>query len=441
MKKTFSFLILLLILSGCSRSINVHLPGISLPPGGIDKTLPKVTEAVPATMSADLEKALQLTLENKIVPVYGLTLYQNGDTWAPMMSLISNAEKFLYLNFLSFTCDGRTEPLVKALEEKAEKQKTDVRLIVNKGFSLLSRSCLKRLENSGVKIVKAKSHASYMVNDKKELMIGSQSIARMFFNADGFNSLDRDMMIYARGIIASFAVRDFASTWIEEKTDETEVQKIYLTTLEWQDDAPASSASRCVFLSQRPKEGMRDYETAIFQGIRYSQKEIRFSGVKVNAVDSETALLLREKSTKGVPVIYQGNGYLSGNGELTMVFNEWIDQLGTTPFAFVAPVIEGIKLWDNRRTAIENKKYYDKLVADSAIQVWTYFNFIHHKVWLFDGPAFIIGSANLDQKKFSEVTDAGLLCADPVVYNQLKAELMRDQRNSVRYVPPKKGKK
>lgn len=438
MKKSIPFLLLVFLVSGCSRNLNIHLPGISLPAGGIDKTLPSVKDAVPGAISADLEKALQENLENKMVPVSGLKLYQNGETWTPIMATINNAEQFLYLNFLSFTCDDKTEPLVKALEEKA-KQKTDVRLIVNKGFSLLSRSCLQRLEQSGVKIVKTKSHASYMVNDKNELMIGSQSIARMFFNADGFNSLDRDMMIYARGSIASQAVRDFASTWIEEKNHETELQKIYLKTLEWMDEGQASS--RCVFISQRPKEGMRDYETAIYQAVKLSQKEILFSGVKVHAVDSETGQLLREKSMKGLPVTYLGNGYLSGNGELTMVFNEWIDQLGNTAFAFTAPLVEGIKLWDNRRTAIENKKNYDKLVADSKIQVWTYFNFIHHKVWLFDGPSFIVGSANLDQKKFSEVTDAGLFCADPVVYNQLKAELLRDQRNSVRYLPPKKGKK
>jgi len=413
---------------GCSRNLNVHLPGAELPAGGINKELPVITKRT-TDLSSQMEVMLKNQLEAKLTSVSKLVLYQNGNTWAPMLSLINESREFLYLNFLSFTCDERTEEMVKSLEKKAS-ENVDVRLIVNKGFSLLSGKCLKRLETSGVKIAKVKSHASYIVNEKQELMIGSQSIARMFFNADGFNSLDRDMMIYARGLVASEAVRDFVSTWIENFPEENDLQKVFQKTQHWKDEG---GKVRCVFLSQRPWQGLRDYENAIMAALKVNQQQVIFSGVKVNPRGSEIASLLKEKSLKGMSVDYIGNGYLSGNGELTMVFNEWINSLEQSSFSFVSPVVLGVKLWDNRRVSMENKKQYDKIMDKSNIKTWAYFNFIHHKVWLFDYPAFIIGSANFDDEKFSEVSDAGLLCFDGAIHDQLNSELQRDRQNSLQY--------
>jgi len=427
--------LLLFLTAGCSKGINSQLPGAELPKKGIDKTRPRVESTRPM-LNLDLEKALSETLENQFVNAYDLKLYQNGESFGPLLKLIENSSEFLFLNFLSFTCDEKTEPLVKALEEKV-KAKTDVRLIVNKGFSFLSRACLRRLEQTGVKIKRAKSHASYVVNDRRELMIGSQSIARMFFNADGFNGLDRDMMAGVKGSVSAQAVRDFTSSWLFENPNDSDLVKTFLKTLQWKNESTQADA-KCLFLSQRPREGMRDYEKAIVENVKRAEKEIIFSGVKVNARDSETAHLLRLKSSNGVQVNYIGNGYLSGNGELAMLFDEWINELNHS-FSFIAPVLENIKLWDNRRVALENKKLYDALIAESSINVWAYFNFIHHKVWLFDGPYFIIGSANFDEEKFSEVSDAGLFCADQKVHDLLKEELLRDQQNSLRYEPMKRA--
>jgi phosphatidylserine/phosphatidylglycerophosphate/cardiolipin synthase-like enzyme len=439
MKKLILITCLLITVAGCAKKLTVSLPGAELPPGGVNKTLPELKTSKPKSFSSALENSLKQNLENKFVSVQELKLLQNGDTWYPMLALINHAEHFLYLNFLSITCDEKTEEMIRAIESKArsnEKGKTDVRLIVNKGFSALSKSCLKRLENAGVKILKAKTHASYILNDKKEIMIGSQSIARMFFNSDGFNSLDRDMMLYARGLIVSQAVHDFASTWLEEKTEDLDLIKTFSETLSWnQEKNQDKTQSRCVLASQRPKDGVTDIEKALLLSTKENSDELYFSGVKVDTGNHEMGRLLQEKSLKGMQVHYIGNGYLSGNGELTMVLNEWVHDLKLSKLSFIAPAVEGIKLWDMRRNALENKKTYDRLIGDSKINVWTYFNFIHHKVWLFDGPAFFIGSANFDSEKFANVSDAGLFCVDQSIHDQLKKELLRDKQNSVLYNP------
>lgn len=414
--------------------MSANLPGVNLPAKGIDKNLPELAPSASVSFSPALEKKIKEQMENTPVPVQDLKLFQNGESWVPMLAMINRAQKFLYLNFLSFTCDERTEDMVRAIESRA-RANVDVRLIVNKGFSILSKSCLDRLEKSGVKVLRTKAHSSYLINDAEELMIGGQSIARMFFNSNGFNSLDRDMMISAKGAIASQAIKDFVGIWYEESTEDLGLIKVYRDSLNWKSE---SSNSRCLFASQRPKEGVRELEKLIQLAVSENKQELYFSGAKVDSGDHKIGKLLQQKSINGMQVHYIGNGYLSGNGELSMVFDEWSQYLKNSAFSFFAPVIEGIKLWDNRRVALENKKLYDHLVGDSSIKIWTYFNFVHHKVWLFDGPAFLVGSANFDQEKFQSVTDAGIFCLDQSVHDQLKKELLRDKRNSVAYEPLKK---
>lgn len=427
----------LIALAGCSKKLTADLPGAELPRGGINKSLPMLAGVSPKALSPSLEKSLKENLENPLVPVQELKLLQNGDSYFPMIALINHAEKYLFLNFLSVTCDDKTEEMIRAIESRA-KDKVDVRLVVNKGFALLSKSCLTRLENSGVKILKTKTHASYLFNDKKEVILGSQSIARMFFNADGFNSLDRDMMISAKGIIVSQLLKDFVSTWMQVQPEDSSLQKLYSESLSWKAEP---SKSLCTVASQRPKDGISDLEKVLLLAAKENKDELYFSGVKVEMGNHEMGRLLQEKSLKGMQVHYIGNGYLSGNGELTMVLNEWDRKLKSSFFSFLAPLVQGIKVWDMRRVAMENKKYYDQLIGGSLIKVWNYFNFIHHKVWLFDGPAFFVGSANFDNENFNVVSDAGFFCVDQTVHDQLKKELLRDIQNSVNYNPLNQGPK
>lgn len=425
----------LLFLASCGKESSEDLPGTKLPISGIVKTLPviKAESFDPGNkfLSAKFNQELDLLLGEELISVDSLSLYQNGESLAPIMNMISHSKKFFYMNLLSFTCDESSERIVAALENKAHAN-VDVRLIINKGFSLLSHSCLKRLERSGVKILKVKTHSSYFINDEQELLIGSQSVARMFLNSNGFNSLDRDMMIYSKGDIATSALFDFTSIWLEEGPfDEAlfNVYKAYRPHLK----KKSKYNLGCRFIAQRPKLGTKNIELLWDKLISNNQKEIYFSGVKVDIGEGRLGKLLKEKSNEGMDINYIGNGYLSGNGEFSMVLDEWIADLKKGAFSFLSPVVEGLNIWDKRRVALESKKLYDLLLANSKVNIWNYFNFIHYKVWLFDGPSFFVGSANLDESKFNEVYDSGLYCQDLVVYGQLKSELLRDKNNSVIY--------
>lgn len=428
MKKLF--ILSFFILVSCTSKNLEGLPGISMPEKGITKDLPFVKTTIQKA-EASLGHELDLVLENEAVKVDSLKLYQNGDSLSAIMDMIAHSKKYFYMNLLAFSCDESTEKMVQALENKS-RSNVDVRLIINKGFSLLSGRCLKRLKQAGIKVLKAKTHSSYFFNDDHELMIGSQCVAKMFFNSDGFNSLDRDMMIYSKGDLTAGALKDFTSIWLEEDSIDEVLVKNYQNILKEISHKRPDESLTCRFVAQRPKMGIRNIESMLEKLISASHIEIYFSGVKVDIGEGSLGRGLKEISKKGVEVNYIGNGYLSGNGELTMVFDEWITGIKKGSFAFFSPVIEGINDWDKRRVARDNKKLYDKLLENSKINIWTYFNFIHYKVWLFD-QSFFIGSANLDEDKFGDVYDAGIYCQNSYVHDLLKAQLLRDKNNSVLY--------
>ncbi|MGZ3790154.1 MAG: phospholipase D-like domain-containing protein [Bacteriovorax sp.] len=440
-KKTLilSSLLFSLLLSCSDKNLD-HFPGTTYPQNGITKNreIIKSGPFVPAQKDFIFQKELDALLVNDLVKVDSLTLYQNKEGKAPLLKMLSDSKKFFFMNFLAFTCDESTEDFVLLLEKRGQAH-LDIRLIINKGFSFLDFSCLNRLEKAGVKIVKTKTHSSYAFNDQDELLIGSQSVARMFFKSDGFNSLDRDMMIKASGPLATDALKDFLSQWIEESKDQWEenesLVRFYEARLKSETKAlkrgVSLSSGTCRFVSERPKLGVKNIQLLWEKLIENNSRELFFSGTKVDIGEGDIGRMLKAKSLSGMSVNYIGNGLLSGNGELTMVLDEWISNLRGSIFSFMARPLVALRDWDKRRVARDNKNLYEDVMKDSKIHVWTFFNFIHYKVWLFDHPGFFIGSANLDQKKFGVVSDAGIYCMDSTIHDELKAELMRDQKNSV----------
>lgn len=417
-----------------------------MPKEGVQRLAPQLVwnySETPPLASAAFQKKLDLRLETELVRSESLTLVQNGETFPYFMKVLKNAQKFFLLNVLSFSCDAVTEPFILALEEKS-KSGVEVRVIVNDLFSYLSFSCLKRLKNAGVEVLKTRTHSSYALNDQEELLIGSQSVARMFFLADGFNSLDRDMMLYAKGGLSTDALKDFISLWSEnseewllelkafyrkqikkERNDKIRGEALY--EKEW-----SSPERLCRFITQKPETGIRDTELLWSELISASQKKIAFSGVQVDTADGEIASLMKEKSKK-IAVEYLGNGYLSGNGELTMVLDEWAAELENTPGRILGRLLNDLKEWDRYRVAKSYRRQYQELQKNSRISVFTYFNFIHYKVWSFDGWGTYVGSANLDENKLGKLSEAGVFCIDENLGKSLSVELQRDHLNSTIY--------
>ena len=353
-----------------------------------------------------------------------VSLYQNGSAQEPLKKLISQAQKFLFIHLLSIECDQATEPFIQQIEKKAQ-DGTEVFLIINKMYSLLSLSCVSRLEQSGVQVHRAKTHASYWVNDQAQLLIGSQSLARMFLLADGRNNLDRDVMAYAEGDITADAILDFIEVWGKPvpQIKDSALQVHAVAKKNSPDDKP------CYFLSENNELGLKSWSNALLYWIPRSQKNIFFSGVKIeterNNLSDEIKNLLVASAEKGIPVTYLGNGPDGGNGELTMVLDEYIQSQH-----FLSPLFKWLRNWDNKNRLKKHFSEYSKWSPQSKVKINMYDQFVHYKVWNFDDEALIVGSANLDNDAFEKLHEAALFCRDEKLVQEWKKAQDLDLQNS-----------
>ncbi len=351
-------------------------------------------------------------------------LYQNGAVQAPLKKLISQADRFLLIHLLSIECDSVTEPIIQQIEHKA-KNGTAVHLIINKMYSFLSWGCLKRLEKSGVQISRQKTHASYWVNDQSQLLIGSQSLARMFLLSDGRNHLDRDVMAYVEGNVGADAILDFINVWgvslPEIKNKALEIRSLARKTKP--EDKP------CYFLSENNNSGLHSWSNALFYWIPRAQEEIFFSGVKIETkkdfLSGQIKELLTKSAEKGTQITYLGNGPNGGNGELTMVLDELI--LAYPSFSLF---FKWIRDWDNQNRLKKHIAEYSKWSPESKVKIMMYNQFVHYKVWSFDDEALIIGSANLEDDAFEKLHEAALFCRDEKLVQEWKKAQNLDLQNS-----------
>jgi phosphatidylserine/phosphatidylglycerophosphate/cardiolipin synthase-like enzyme len=367
-----------------------------------------------------------------------LKVFQNGSVSDPLRQLIGNSEKFIFVQLLSLACDSATEPFLTELERKS-RAGTDVRLIVNKSYAWLSFLCLQRLSRANIKIQRLPTHSSYWVSDKGELLIGSQSLARMFLLSDGKNNMDRDLMLYARGALATDALRNFLSIWLDHNSEIDESLRAELTHTREALASEISQGSRrstsentksCRFLSQKPNGTERSYEQTIQTLITNSEQKIIFSGVKFDwgstteSPATQILVSLQKQSKSEVDVHYLGNGAAGGNGELTMVLNEWIQG------SWLWQPLTWFRDFDSQRKNQQRSGQYRLLLQDSNIKVWNYSNFLHYKIWSFDNQAMVIGSANVSDESFNDNYESAVLCFDQNLQQNFENELLQDRASS-----------
>ncbi len=391
--------------------------------------IPRPTMSDPFQQELDRDTGTELTRNSE------LHLRQNGDALPATLQLIGNSRKFVLLQVLSLVCDSSTEPLIQALESKA-KSGVDVRIFTNKMYARLDSGCLTRLEKSGVAIATGAAHASYYVNEQSELLIGSESIARMFFESNGSNSLDRDMMLQAKGPVATDALRDFLSVWEEnapkDAPDISDLSEFYRTRrIEELHQGTRGGTGNCRFASQKPDGRERAMETLLRDWIRTAKDQIFFSGVKMDPT-SPWVLEARARAESGVNVDYLGNGWSGGNGELTMLLSEWVARWEKAPLGGfgLAHILTRLRDWDRDRLLKTNQISVKAVAGPPTFQFSAYSGFAHYKAWSVDQSGVWLGSANPDLDSISHGYEAGVLCFDPALVREFQVEVRNDLAHS-----------
>ena len=372
-------------------------------------------------------------------------LYQNGQALQPMKELVAHSKKFLFINMLAVACDGATEELLHAIEEKSQAG-VDVRLVVHTNYALLSIPCLKRLRRANIQIVKAKTHSSYLVNDQGEALIGSESLARMFINSTGYNFLDRDMMLRVKGPIAADVLKNFLSVWDANRSASDRSIADYVGTYKNQVASELRNGLRgqqnyagwlnsaapralCRFAAQQPGGRLTALSDLLMSLVTNAKQRISASGVTVGRIP--LTLALRASAAAGVQVDFIGNGWDGGNGELTMVLDKAIDDRLSTGSLGSAKLLSLLRLWD-MRTQSRNRFYsYQDYASQPHFTVWNYFNFVHYKAWSFDRYGVWVGSANPNEQAFTNFNESGVMCIDARLAAAFSTQLALDLANSV----------
>lgn len=390
-----------------------------------------------ASKTLQSEEEMDLASGAEVTRNSELKLYQNGEALKPILQTVQNARRFIFVQELSLVCDSSTEPLISALEAKA-RSGADVRLLIHRMYAKLDSGCLRRLENAGVGILTGPFHASYFVNDQSELVIGSESVARMFFQSNGEDDLDRDMMLYARGPIATDALGDFLSAWDGTRSSSDRDIASFADFYQERRRGELSRGDRgmhpgakegvCRFAAQKPGGREHTMERLLDSWIGSARKNVFFSGVKLDT-KSPWAAHARDRAEHGVQVDFLCNGRQGGNGELTMLLNEWVSGLEQKPIGGfgLARLVGWLRDWDRDRVFEKNERDQRGLIGPRDLRIWSYPGFAHYKVWSVDQRGFWIGSANPDREALHDDYEAGVLCEDEALTQEFRVQAEKDR--------------
>ncbi len=387
----------------------------------------------------------ELTASNQLTPV------NNGDSKMILTRMIESSKKFFYGEVLSLSCDISTDSIYEKLQAKVA-QGLDVRIITNFKYSLLNRSCLKKLEKMGINVRTGPIHSSFFVNDLGELLIGSMRISSTFFNSTGFNFLNRDSNLHIVGPASTDALQEFMWDWIKitGNVDETFDSSIdHLTRVrkneiilakrgeehysDWftKNQQTPTRTGLCRFVAQRPNGEKRSLENLLTFLVKNTQKEIIFTSVSIEPDSTNLALDLKSRGRNGLRIDFIGNGWDGGSGELTIFLNEIVRKYRSRSQDLFADFLEYIRNWDSSRQSAKNFLNYLSFINTRDFTLWTYFNFLNYKIWMFDGYGTFFGSANLERTAFEENYEAGVFCLDRVLADKVAKVLLKDRINSV----------
>ncbi|MCB0420631.1 MAG: phosphatidylserine/phosphatidylglycerophosphate/cardiolipin synthase family protein [Bdellovibrionales bacterium] len=405
-----------------------------------------------------LQNKVDALTESELVSGIEIELVQDGQSFQKMRTLILNAERFLFVNMLAAGCKKDSDGhLFELLREKA-KSGTQVWFVVDGLFSLLSASCFKELEQSGVAVFYLRNswfslrplmHSSFLVNDKKELLIGSQNIYWGFLDSNGINNMDRDVSLYLKGAVATDAIHESLHLW-GERPESSMSRSLVSKYLHWiQGEKMKEIGSRlrgnsnyqqwfsdskfqdsCRFVAQRPKGEKRDLELTLIEHVRATQKQLSISSVKFVLSDDPKSVVgkfLKLFSDRNLEVEFFGNGVRGGNGELTMELNDWVQDLTRRQ--------ETLSWWENIKLKLlsrwseesykkqwsKNKASYRQILDHWDVKIWLHYNFTHHKTWEFDHSAYIFTSALFSDRTFNDFYFAGVICYRRGIMDRVRA--------------------
>jgi phosphatidylserine/phosphatidylglycerophosphate/cardiolipin synthase-like enzyme len=423
----------------------------------------------------DAQSGTELTYGNQ------LKLLSNGTAFREKIRLVKDAKKYIFLSMLGFVCDKSSRELLHAMQERAEAG-VDVHVLIDGMFNAtFSRGCVHKMRKHGIKVTPvldlfrkdsywAVMHQKVWVRDGEEMIIGGENIINYENESDGFNEMNRDADLLVQGPAVADAEVAFARKWIDRARKKRKAELVpYLESAvrrqqeqreqgvrgkqhyaKWLGDSATRMNGVCRSIFQDKSARSQAIEPVLEAYVRASKTQIFATTPDVGIDSSQKSKLhhdslmdrfheaLETNTSAKITIITNGSG--GGQGELSEFLKDHIFKAEEKHLDFLVPFQRWLMNKQDRGASKTNRVEMLALEkANPRLQVWTYFQYMHAKQYLFDRIASFVGSWNLDFNSADFSHEAGILCLDESLRQQLEPQLTQDLVNSVPVVS-KNGK-
>jgi len=385
-----------------------------------------------------------------------------------LLSVIKNSKKTLWGSALLFACDENTQPIISALEDRAD-QGVDVRLMLDQTLQLMQKnglkgSCQNELRKHGIKVVLVPGmllkgsafHVKLWMSDFEQGLILGANLIDIQTQATGFNHLFHDSGMVVHGPMVTDMAQKYQELW------QTYVPEISET------DQLAHQRVNELKSTER-KNGLRGYENyqrwfsdqaqGLCRVVTQERHQVRDRVSQVAGAYLKTAhnriwftSVRRDfNHTKDHPEIGYNELLLNvlskardENVQVEMLFNA-----GTNPYTLYSEADTGLAkpkkdllfyLMSNHLNHSTNKAlrdgsdFFEKAHAEASLfRAWSYFDYSHMKNLLIDDDLVLTGSYNPMDERSTDDAEIAVFCQDHELSRTYTRTMARDLVNSIPY--------
>lgn len=419
------------------------------------------------------QRALDAASGTELTHGNQLTLLSNGEAYGAKLNLVRNARTRLYVAVMFWACDATSNALADAMIDRV-RAGVDVRMITEGVYrETITRKCIDRLAMGGVKVwssghalqagmVGSVMHWKVWIRDGEELILGGQNVLDYENHSDGFNLLNRDTDIRVRGPAVTDAERALAQEWVAHQPD-TAMERVIADDdarmaaqraarlrgadnyIGWLGHSDTRMQGNCRVAMQGPGARTQPIAPLVSAYLKSSASQVILSTPTLRYdvhdplnVEREHPVLhpltqlLDRAPGLGIPkVTILTNGVAGAIGESSMWIRVRRDGAWKARQWFLYRLARQYNEQLGRRASLANRRATVPLTLNPNVEVWTYFQYIHSKLWMFDRLATFVSSWNLETNSVELNHEAGILCLDASLRDRMAQDLTLAVVNSV----------
>lgn len=426
----------------------------------------------------DLKSQTKLTRGNQ------MKLLLNDQSIKERIRMVREAKHYFFGAVMLSQCDTRSKDLVEEMV-KAAKRGVDVRLFVEGMFMVFSGTCNKILRDGGVSVLGGSDllkvggvmHNKFWIKDGEEAVLGGQNLIEADNSGTGFNHMNRDTDVWVKGPAVTDLLGTYAKIW--KKYDHKSVfrklpwvkhrsiakyLKIYKTQINkemtlgirgqkhyknWLSNPDSRMDGLCRIAVQPARANRQSLGKILYMALEKSKESMYFTS-PVFAYDfpedrkkGKPALWheriidkAMEKATNdNFKVDFMSNGFDGGNGELSATLRRWVDALRKSRIGFLEDMVLSYLHLYNKDFTRPMLDKMTRFAETKNVKVWTYFQFTHSKVYMFDRIFTSVGSFNIDKFSSAQSQESAIYCLDNGLRDQVEEMFTLDRANSLPVFP------